>query len=241
MYYVCTSVVTSKHDSACVFFCNLGSNSAFFEMTDVHQCSKVDYVFASRMTSFLLFTLSGCHADIFSSFFHSLRLLHPEFSSLEAWEWMYAQSCSDLLNKPLLQRCDPHDFMERVRSTRFLVDSWPATIHAHLVFLWELVLSLAAVSRSFLARCLHFAGIAASFGASNFYLAFLIVSWSSPSSASIKKGASQFSSVVELWLFQSPWRANPNFRPQIIKSGGCLDVCNSLPDHIIPGGGFLFQ
>ena len=112
------------------------------------------------MTSFLLFTLSGCHADIFSSFFHSLRLLHPEFSSLEAYEWIYAPSWSDLLNKTLLQRCDPHDFLERVRATRFLVDSWPATIHAHLVFLWELVLSLAAVSRSFLARfsCLHFAG-----------------------------------------------------------------------------------
>ena len=30
-----------------LYFCNLGSNSAFFEVTYVHQCSKVDILFAS--------------------------------------------------------------------------------------------------------------------------------------------------------------------------------------------------
>ena len=39
-----------------LYFWNLGSNSAIFEMTDVHPCSKVDFLLslcASRITSFL--------------------------------------------------------------------------------------------------------------------------------------------------------------------------------------------
>ena len=48
------------------------------EMTSVHHCSKVDFPFfsfcPSRITSFLLFILSNCHAGNFSSSSHYMSI-----------------------------------------------------------------------------------------------------------------------------------------------------------------------
>ena len=55
-----------------MYFCSFGSNSAFFDLTDVHQCSKVDFLLASRINSLSLLTIPKSHAEIVSSFFLSL-------------------------------------------------------------------------------------------------------------------------------------------------------------------------
>ena len=72
----CTMPPTSEHDSPFVLFCSFGAHSEYFEMTDVHQCTKENLFFlslcASRVTSFLLSILFNCQAGIVSNFFHSL-------------------------------------------------------------------------------------------------------------------------------------------------------------------------
>ena len=213
-------------------------------MTDVHQCSKVDFIFllpewhlscslpypVAMLTSS---RASSIHCGFCIRNFPRLRHKNEYMHQVEVIYWI-KPFFSDVILMISWKEYVPHASLwtpdlPQYTHTWFSCESWCSH---------SLQFPVASL-RGFLVSILQ--GIAASFGASNFYLAFLIVSWSSPSSASIKKDASQFSSVVELWLFQSPWRANPNLRPQIIKSGGCLDVCNSLPDHIIPGGGFSFS
>ena len=80
-------------------FCNFDSNSAFFEMTDVRQCSKVDFfcVFVlpewppfccwhSPVAMFGLFRASSIPCPLLHS--------HLEFSSCEAQEWTCEPNCN---------------------------------------------------------------------------------------------------------------------------------------------------
>ena len=87
-----------------------------FETTYVHQCTKVDFFVvssASRITSFLLSTLSKCHAVITSSFFsipYPLLLSHPDLSSLEKQERACEPRCNESSISILCLRCGLHDF-----------------------------------------------------------------------------------------------------------------------------------
>ena len=82
--------------------------------------------------------------------------------------------------------------------------------------------SIATVSCGFLARFLVsiLQGIAVSIKTSYVFLAFLLVSSNSPPSGSIKIDASQFSSIVELWILHSPFLLL------------LLLYCSDIPDHI---------
>ena len=100
-----------------LYSCYFGSNSAFFEMTDVYQCIKEDFLFLSlclqndlifRSLLLLITTLSTSRA---SPILCPLRLSHPEFSSLEASEWTCAPNYIDSLNCSLSLRCDLHDLL----------------------------------------------------------------------------------------------------------------------------------
>ena len=66
-----------------VYFWRLGSNSANRDDTKVHHCSRKWTFFespcSSRITSFLFFTFSSCHAGIISSFCQSLSTAASAF------------------------------------------------------------------------------------------------------------------------------------------------------------------
>ena len=101
-YRVCTWIifhnVTSEHDSSFVFLV-LWFHIGILKMTDVHQCSKVDFPFA-------LFVLNGKHLScsspypyatqgIFSSFSHSLSI--AAFASRIFIAWVIGiNSCTKL-------------------------------------------------------------------------------------------------------------------------------------------------
>ena len=72
-----------------LYFGNFGSNSTFFKITNVHQCTKVDFPLVSlRFQNNPLSTsdFSNCHSGLpqASSIPCPLLLLHPKFSSLAA-------------------------------------------------------------------------------------------------------------------------------------------------------------
>ena len=199
---------------------------------------------ASRITSFLLLTLSSCHAGTVSSFSRSLSTAAFAPGIFTAWGiginlWTKLQCVSALSHLPAMWsswsfgRDDPK---------RFLVDSWASTTHACLVFgiLFNspLLASVSWKSETLFAPNLQ--GIAASFGTSNFFCFF----WS-PYTLHLpgrNKDPSQFSNIVELWFFRPFlflfllsyfWHAGQNFRPQIIWCGSCLKLRKSpLRPHI---------
>ena len=82
-------------------------------------------------------------------------------------------------------------------------------------------------------------GIAASTGTSNFLVAFMMVSLHSPTFWVDETNASQSSSIVEFWLLVWPCllffllssfsHFGPDFRPQILRSGSCLNFSQSSP------------
>ena len=98
-----------------LYFWNCGSNSTFFELTDVHPCCKMDFLFVSLcFEKNLLLTLDfvqlpGWNRFELFSIPCPLLLSPPEFSSLEASEDMCEPSCNESLNYALCLRCDLHD------------------------------------------------------------------------------------------------------------------------------------
>ena len=119
------------------------------EVTDVHQCGKVDLNFspfcASRKTSFLLFTLFNCPLC-------PLLLSHPEFffHRLEHRNKLVQQIVVTFRIEPCHRDMILTIFFGREDPRRFLVDSCASTMHACFVF-WKLLDSLvsSSVSRNF--------------------------------------------------------------------------------------------
>ena len=89
-------------------------------MTDVHQRSKVDFLFVSlSFQTNLLLALSPHPFARLESFRASsipcpLLLSHPEFSSLEAKEYTRAPNCIGLSNCILCLRHDLHDLSDEM-------------------------------------------------------------------------------------------------------------------------------
>ena len=165
---------------------------------------------ASRITSFCLPTLSNCQAGlVFLSFFHA-----SSTAAFASWIFIAWGIGTNLCAKlqwlielyPLSDLWSSWSF-GRVGSKRFLVDSWASTMHACFVFWIFLDSSLSlTLARSFFER----------FFVSPFCKA-LPPPWESPNFASRFDGfsapsifqidglnASRSSSVVDLWLFNSP-------------------------------------
>ena len=121
------------------YFCNFGSNSAFFDVTDVHRCSKVDSLFlVFPELLVLLLTFSEFHAGIVSSFSHSL-------STAASASWIFfacefgINVCTKLwwvIDVESLLKMRSSCFVSIEDSTHCLVDSWDSTIHSHIVFIF---------------------------------------------------------------------------------------------------------
>ena len=131
---------------------------------------------ASRITSFLLLTLSNCQAGIGSRFFHSLSTaaFASEFSSLEASELTCAPGCHVSSNCIFCLRCDLHDLLEDMIPNAF---SWthqpPRCTHAlSLESCWIHHSSLHFPKAKECIFVLFLHDIAASIGTSNFHFTF---------------------------------------------------------------------
>ena len=102
---------------------------AFFEMTDVHQCSYVDFHFL-----FLCFKNdSNLHAGNCPSFFilYQLLLSHPQFYRLKHRNKFCAPNCCDLSNWTLSPRCDLHDLLvESITNALSWIHEPPRCMHA---------------------------------------------------------------------------------------------------------------
>ena len=129
----------------------------------------------------------------------------------------------------------------RVDWKRFLVDSWSSTMHARFCLLDYGVCSLACsvLQPTWALLCSQFARHCRFH---RYLQPFPRVStgFLAPSIFPIDGiSASQTSGVIELWCLNSPLslllflscfrHASPNIRPQVIRSGRCGKLCESLP------------
>ena len=208
-------------------------------------------LYASRMISFLL-PVSMQDFSRASPLIYPLLLSHPESSSLGARELIYAPSCNDW-------SVDLHPFsavwsswfLGKEHFKRCLVDSWASTLQAY--FSRKSRCSYSLVSRDFLAHCLVsiVQGVASFKEISNFFPAWLMVSWHSSSSRSMKdirlgfRALSSFCFSIAHSCFPGFWAAFDMPR-QISghKSSGLVVawICvRRSPDHMCPGGGFFFN
>ena len=80
--------VITEHDSAFEYFC-FWFKLRVLEVTYVHQCGKVDFLFVSLCLDnnlFLTLDFSSFHAGIVSSFFHSCHCLYANLPEGKIWE-----------------------------------------------------------------------------------------------------------------------------------------------------------
>ena len=125
-------------------FWYFGSNSVFLRWEVSINVPKWTFFFsfcASRMTSFLLFTLLNCHAGNFLSFSHFF--VHRSFRILNCHRLRHRNNLVHQIAvtdriEPFSPRCDFSWSFGRVNSKRLLVDSCAFTIRTCFVF-WMLL------------------------------------------------------------------------------------------------------
>ena len=231
------------------YFCNFGSNSAFFDVTDVHRCSKVDSLFlVFPELLVLLLTFSEFHAGIVSSFSHSL-------STAASASWIFfacefgINVCTKLwwvIDVESLLKMRSSCFVSIEDSTHCLVDSWDSTIHSHIVL--SSVHCQSSALRSFW-RCLAVfctgwrKPLVLPLSSSKFwYFSEYSLSSRSTKNAVSLRSLSSFGVSLDHSCFFSVLSGFTifvqTFNPYMILSGCCLDLCQSLPDHMYPFGGF---
>ena len=165
--------MSSQSTTLPLYFCYFGSNSAFFEVTYVHQCSKVDFL--------LLLTFVKSRAGIVSSFFLSLSTAAFIFHCL--WH-------RDELVHQIVMRHRSKSFTCNVIFMVFgtakipLVVSWNQ-IQPYIVLEFFLD-AIAGFATTFVMLDCLLHGMVGAIGLSSFLLAFLRISLYSSSSGSIK-------------------------------------------------------
>ena len=185
-----------------LYFCNLGSSSAFLRWHVSISVAKWTFflsLFVLReWPSVLLLTFPMCQAWIFSIFAHSLSTAACASGIFIAWG-IGINSCTTLQRARELIRFSamwPSWFLRRVDSKRFLADSWASTgKHTWFSFVGEWLLK--TLSCHHLARHSRFQRsfefLSCVFD--GFFVLFVRIDELYPS---------HFSSIVELWLLDSP-------------------------------------
>ena len=214
---------------------NVGSNSAFlrWQMSiNVAKWTSFLSLCASWITFCLLLTLSNCQAAIVSSFFHSLSTAaaHPEFSSLGASEEIGVPHYSGSLSCILCLQCGIRDFsvemIPNVVSWTHEPPCWIRNSSLQCPESWSASLFLSCKA---LPPPLELPTLS-----SRFFVFFIFSIFQID-----EINASQPSSIIELWLLVCPFllfsllsglsNFAPNFRPHILRSGSCLNLCQSPP------------
>ena len=170
----------------------------------------------------------------FSTFFLHFCLCFSYFHGLKHWNKFCAQDYSDSMNSWLFLRCGLHGSC--FESIRILIDSSALTIHACFVLCCPTVQQVSLCLWSWSLQ-----SIAAGIGISNFLRAFFIKCLNSSSSGTLKKIPRNLLalswcgfSIAHLHVFPIIW-------PHIVRSGGRLFSCQSLPGPCISIRLFFIQ
>ena len=212
---------------------------------------------AFRIIPFLLLTLSKSHAGIVSSFLHSLStaaFASEIFIACDIGKICVA-NCNDSSNCVLCLRYDFHEFSVEMIPNAFPWTHEPPRCVNALFFFGILLNSslFASVSKpgGVLLCSFFLQSIAASIGTSNFLLAFFDGFFIFIIFCIDEIHASQSSSIIELRFLVCPFllfflqsgfsHFGPHFKPQILRSGSCLNFCYSPLGPHFSLGRFFFQ
>ena len=233
--------MSPRSTSLPLYFWYFGFDSAFLRWQMSINLAKWTFFLslcASRMTSFILFTLDNCHAGSFSSFSHSLstaafashlRHMNTFVHQIERTDWLEPFFRDVIFMIFWLSR-----FQTLSRGLMSLHDAcW--------LCLWDFVGTFSFVVRlPRLCRTIlrsHFTRHSRLHRYLQLFLAFFMVSLYSPSSGSTKQMPLNFRALSSFGLstahccffFSLICFWEPNFRPRIMRSGCCFNLCRPPP------------